>query len=165
MEGWGGRLEWFANNSHLPICPLLAISHHIFGSVLFSIWNDDSAWEEHLHKIHSQAWLFVTLKPREEMTLNSTGQESPEPLFSWWLSFAERQSLETWCCLCCKISSFYLFGLTAAYLRAQMVKNLSVMQETWVLSLGQKDALEKGMATHSSILAWRIPWTEEPGGQ
>ena len=38
------------------------------------------------------------------------------------------------------------------------------MQETWVWSLGWKDLLEKGMATHSSILAWRIPWTEEPGG-
>ena len=38
------------------------------------------------------------------------------------------------------------------------------MQETWVQSLGQKDPLEKEMATHSSILAWRIPWTEEPGG-
>ena len=44
----------------------------------------------------------------------------------------------------------------------QMVKNL--MQETWVRSLGQEYPLEKGMATHSSILAWRIPWTEEPGG-
>ena len=38
------------------------------------------------------------------------------------------------------------------------------MQETWVQSLGQEDPLEKGMATYSSILAWRIPWTEEPGG-
>ena len=47
---------------------------------------------------------------------------------------------------------------------AQMVKNLSATQETWVLSLGQEDTLEKGMATCSSILAWRIPWTEEPGG-
>ena len=52
---------------------------------------------------------------------------------------------------------------------AQWVKNalaLSPMQEaqeTWVLSLGQEDPLEKGMSTHSSILAWRIPWTEEPG--
>ena len=44
------------------------------------------------------------------------------------------------------------------------VKNLPAMQETWVQSLGQEDTLEKGMATHSSILAWRIPWTEEPGG-
>ena len=45
---------------------------------------------------------------------------------------------------------------------AQMVKNLPVMQETQVRSLGQKDPLQKGMATHSSILAWGIPWTEEP---
>ena len=45
-----------------------------------------------------------------------------------------------------------------------MVKNLSVIQETWVQSLGQEDPLEKGMATHSGILAWRIPWTDEPGG-
>ena len=43
---------------------------------------------------------------------------------------------------------------------AQLVKNPPVMLETWVLSLGWEDALEKGMATHSSILAWRIPWTE-----
>ena len=43
-----------------------------------------------------------------------------------------------------------------------MVKNQRVMQETWVQSLGQEDPLEKGMATHSSILAWRIPWTGEP---
>ena len=47
---------------------------------------------------------------------------------------------------------------------AQMVKNLPAMQETWVRSLGWEDALEKGMTMHSSILAWRIPWTEEPGG-
>ena len=44
-----------------------------------------------------------------------------------------------------------------------MVKNLPAMQETQVQSLGQKDPLEKGMATHSSIVAWRISWTEEPG--
>ena len=47
---------------------------------------------------------------------------------------------------------------------AQMVKNLPAMQETQVWSLGQEDSLEKGMATHSSILVWRIPWTEEAGG-
>ena len=47
---------------------------------------------------------------------------------------------------------------------AQTVKNLPAMQETQVQSPGQEDPLEKGMATYSSILAWRIPWTEEPGG-
>ena len=45
-----------------------------------------------------------------------------------------------------------------------MVKNPPALQETWVRSLGWEDPLEKEVATHSSILAWRIPWTEEPGG-
>ena len=51
-----------------------------------------------------------------------------------------------------------------SFLVAKMIKNLPPMQETQVRSLGQEDPLEKGMATHSSILAWRIPWTEEAGG-
>ena len=51
-----------------------------------------------------------------------------------------------------------------AFLVAQIVKNVPAMQETQVQSLGRKDLLEKRMATHSTILAWRIPWTEEPGG-
>ena len=46
---------------------------------------------------------------------------------------------------------------------AQMVKSLPEMWETWVQSLGQEDPLEEEMATHSSILPWKIPWTEEPG--
>ena len=50
-----------------------------------------------------------------------------------------------------------------ASLVAQRLKHLPAMQETWVQSLGREDLLEKEMATHSSILAWRIPWTEEPG--
>ena len=61
-----------------------------------------------------------------------------------------------------------VFLLSALYLWvslvAQLVKNLSAMQETWVQSLVWEDSLEKEMATHSSILAWRIPWTEAPGG-
>ena len=47
---------------------------------------------------------------------------------------------------------------------AQMVKNVPALRETWVRSLDWEDPLEEGMATHSSILTWRIPWTEEPGG-
>ena len=47
---------------------------------------------------------------------------------------------------------------------AQTVNNLPAMQETWIGSLGQEDTLKRGMATHSSIFAWRIPWTEEPDG-
>ena len=62
-----------------------------------------------------------------------------------------------------------LYRLSYSYklmnsLVTQMVKNMPAVWETWVWSLGQEDSLKKGMATHSSILAWRIPWTEEPGG-
>ena len=52
---------------------------------------------------------------------------------------------------------------TGVSLLAQTVKNLPAMWETWIQSLGWEDPLEKKMATHSSILAWEIPWTEEPG--
>ena len=54
--------------------------------------------------------------------------------------------------------------VTGSSLVAQLVKNPPAMWETWIPSLGQEDPLEKGKATHSSILAWRIPWTEELGG-
>ena len=47
---------------------------------------------------------------------------------------------------------------------AHMVKNLPALWETWFRSLGWEDPLEEGLAAHSSVLAWRIPWTEEPGG-
>ena len=64
---------------------------------------------------------------------------------------------------------FFFFKMVSAILVplsslvAQMVKNLPAMKETRVRSLGREDPLEKGMAAHSSILAWRFPWTEEPG--
>ena len=58
---------------------------------------------------------------------------------------------------------FILWYNLGASLVAQTVKCLSAMQETWVLSLGWEDPLEKEMAAHSSILAWKIPWTAEPG--
>ena len=51
-----------------------------------------------------------------------------------------------------------------AFLLAQLVENLLAIQETWVRSLGWEGPLSEGMATHSSILAWRIPWTKESGG-
>ena len=60
--------------------------------------------------------------------------------------------------------SICLRGTSRVSLIAQMVKNLSAMQETWVQFRGWEDPPEKEMATHSSIFAWRIPWTEEPGG-
>ena len=59
--------------------------------------------------------------------------------------------------------NFYFLGL-AYSLVGQLVKNPPAMQETWIRSLGWQDPLEESMATHSSVLAWRIPGTEEPGG-
>ena len=58
-----------------------------------------------------------------------------------------------------------IFGVYLSYssLVAQVVKNLPAMKETWVQSLGWEDSLEEEMATHSSIVAWRIPWIKEPG--
>ena len=58
---------------------------------------------------------------------------------------------------------FFFFFVTRASLTAHSVKNLPAMQETQFQLLGQEDPLEKETATHSSILAWRIPWTEDPG--
>ena len=64
-----------------------------------------------------------------------------------------------------KVERFIPLGLQErASLVAQIVKSPSAMKETQVQSLGREDPLEKGMATRSSILAWRMPWTEEPGG-
>ena len=54
------------------------------------------------------------------------------------------------------------YAHTQSLLVAQMVKNLPAVRETWIWSLGQEDPLEKGTAVHSSVLAWRIPWIEEP---
>ena len=70
---------------------------------------------------------------------------------------------------CCYRRSFleknyFLLKHCWASLVAQLVKNPPAVQETWVQSLGWEDPLERGKATHSSVLAWRIPWTEEPGG-
>ena len=79
------------------------------------------------------------------------------------VSFGPRGSRTTHCSLHALWYSSRDFFLPWASLVAQRIKRLPAMQETWVWSLGWGDPLEKEMATHSSILAWRIPWTEEPG--
>ena len=78
-------------------------------------------------------------------------------LLIWTLSFSSFSSASSspFLCMCLQIR---------ASLVGQTVKNPLAMQETWVPSLGGEDPLEEGVATHSSVLAWRIPWTEEPGG-
>ena len=64
----------------------------------------------------------------------------------------------------CSISGVKVGPCMRGFPGSSVVKNLLAVQEALVRSLGQEDPLEEGMATHSSILAWRIPWTEEPGG-
>ena len=66
-------------------------------------------------------------------------------------------------CNCVLVWTFFGIAFLWVSLMAQMVKLLPAMQETWVPSLGQEDPLEKEMATYSSTLAWKIPWTEKPG--
>ena len=68
------------------------------------------------------------------------------------------------CFLLTNSRPFFEYFFQLASLVAQTIKRLTAMQETQVGSLGWEDLLEKGMATHSSVLAWRIPWTGEPGG-
>ena len=87
--------------------------------------------------------------------------------FSWYLVMWSRLSYLNWNTHIYKVSTFknsFLLWTFGASLVVQTVNNLPAMQETWVWSLGQEDPLEKGKATHSNILAWRTPWTEEPGG-
>ena len=78
--------------------------------------------------------------------LPNPGMETESPELAWG-------KLES-TCLHCRMG----------FLVVQMVKSLPAVQETWVGSLGQEDALEKGIVTHSSFLAWIIPWTADPGG-
>ena len=63
-------------------------------------------------------------------------------------------------------SQYFIITINGIWvsLIAQLIKNLLAVQEAWIRSLGQEDPLEEEMATHSSSLVWRIPWTEEPGG-
>ena len=63
-----------------------------------------------------------------------------------------------------RLHNYHLESYNQSFLSDSVAKNLPAMQEMWVQSVGQKDYLEKEMTTHSSILAWEIPWTEKPGG-
>ena len=71
---------------------------------------------------------------------------------------------EDWLIPSLSVLHLWKYKLIHYFLGGSVVKNLPAMQEIWVRSLGFEDPLERGMATHSSIFAWRIPWTGEPGG-
>ena len=103
----------------------------------------------------------------EELALIARGQKSLFPCWPalhhlfcyhiYWCGDTQKGHLGFYICPF-MICHFYQTSLVA-----QMVKHLSTMQETWVQSLGWEDPLEKEMATHSRTIAWKIPWTEEPG--
>ena len=116
----------------------------IMSEVLVSLNHDDSQ-QAHAHYKFSKASLLYVHYWKE--TQGKKNYEMVKKIF-----------LETW-------NLITMFTHTWGFLVAQMVKNLPAMQETWVPSLGWEDPLEKGMDTHSRILAWRIPWAEEPGRQ
>ena len=94
-------------------------------------------------------------KPKDFTAIHKTLNNAPSPTYLYTWSTCLPQDL----CSCCSLSLPIPSSLVA-----WTVKNLPAMWKTWVWSLGREDPLEKGMATHSSILAWRIPWTEEPDG-
>ena len=86
--------------------------------------------------------------------------ENPRDSRAWWAAVCGVAQSQT---RLKRLSSSSSIHVNGASLVAQIVKNLPAMWEIWVPSLGQEDPLEKGMATHSSILAWKTPWIEEPG--
>ena len=112
---------------------------------------DRPPWTVHFNASVGRKWWLIT---------PNKAQEAHDPLLLSAHIACEVNFLSTQVIT----KTFYIKpGIYRASLVAQMVKNQPTMQETWVQSLGREDPLEKGMGTHSSILAWRIPWTEEPG--
>ena len=140
------------------------------------LWTEHSAWCEKSESIWGQEddmrgsapiQLFLENPPSSKgtahcLTMSSCSWPFSPCLFLWVSMRNVKGNLNIRCSMSqLKVPSF--LNLTAS-LVTQVVKNLPAMQETWVRSLGWEDPLEKEMTTHSSILAWRIPWTEEPGG-
>ena len=112
---------------------------------LFNKW----CWETGYPQAKVRSYLTPTYK--SELKINQTGKHKS------WSYRTHRRKFRG------KLLTLISWRLGAP-LAAQMVKNLPTMRETWVHSLGREDPLEKRMAIHSSILAWEISWTEEPGG-
>ena len=122
-----------------------------------------------VHKV-SQSWVYIyalSLEPPPSPIPLLWSSQSTELIFLRYTAASHELSVLStvvYVCPCYSLSSSHLCLPLGASLVAQMVKNLPAIQETRVWSLGWEDALEKGTATHSSILAWRIPWAEGPGG-
>ena len=128
----------------------------------------------YLTSVHGPMALFAPSALQEEAPVqggacwaeSSSHEPSVNAKSRFWLSAHTQASCYAFChCLPVSLVSLFFFFLSMQCYHVSLfsVKNLPAMQETGVWSLGQEDPLEQGMATHSSILAWRIPWTEESG--
>ena len=127
-------------------------------------------WVSHIvgrcFTIWTTRWILNHWHTREVPILFLTGKPEPSNIIKSafiWLNVQWRLKIFILKEKCRKSILFFLNWGIVASLVVQTVKNLPAMQETWIQSLGWEDPLEKGMATHSSILTWTILWTEEPG--
>ena len=106
----------------------------------------------------------VSVKPRIALFCTLLGTEDPGTLLCTPIISTTFRSHDCTKSMVCSKPMTFFYKTFLASLVAQRLKCLPAMWETWVRSLGREDSLQKKMATHSSILAWRIPWVEEPGG-
>ena len=135
------------------IDPLLLWRIIFLSSLKFSIWH--AALHDLFLHFHCELYLCRTTIEGNGNPLHCSCLENPRDGGAWWAIYGVTYSRTQLKWL--SSSSNHTFR---ASLVAQLVKNLPAMQETWIRSLGWEDPLEKGRATHSSILVWRIPWTK-----
>ena len=152
----------------------------VFNNGIYLRWNILICVCVLCHSVMSNFWDPVNCSPLGSSVHRILQARILQAILEWAaIPFSRGSSWpRNWTCISCIAGRFFTIWATRedlifffcggggedASLVAQMVRNLPAMQETWVWSLGQEDPLEKGMATHTNILAWKTPWTEEPGG-
>jgi len=138
----------------------MQILHHFMKGIWASMNFPDFTLLHHCHLLLLTIWTYAPWE-QDLLVVITHLKECPALQNKYPVNSCLPQlfpSKASWSLLHCSIASYW------ASLVAQRVRNLPTMWEIWVPFLGWENPLEKGMATHSSILAWRIPWTEEPAG-
>ena len=170
-SGRQARLEWKALGSglsiwllpyawplwltltHAPRCPFQLQPSHLHSSQ----WEGGGEIKEGHGFFYYEALLRVVHSTTLPTTSTNILRSEPCSHGHTWLKVGWDTLVLIWAAMC--PVAHFLIGLCRASLVGDLVKNPPAMRETWVQSLGQEDPLNKGKATHSSILAWRIPWT------
>ena len=150
--GNGNPLQWFLLGKPMDRGAWWPAVHRVAKSWTWLSTQTHQWFQHHLLKNNQNKTIISSIYP-------GTFYENQLTIYVWiyfWTHYSNPL-------ICMSILLLILYYLEAS-LVAQRLKRLPAMQETWVLSLGWEDPLEKEMAPHSSILVWRIPWTEEPGG-